>query len=425
MKLRSKKTLFVMLALFGAVAVSEGLLQILATCSPRVDALLAPSWRHVATPTTPLYVSDPVVGHRPNPACRDHDRRGFRNARVPGEAAVVVLGDSQTYGVNVARELAWPQQLAELSGRGAYNMGFGGYGPVHSLLLLPEALELKPRLVVVALYAGNDLVDCYRFVYPEDRLPALRSQDPTILAQIAAAAATEPMMERIARVTRSMRGTPTAPPRRAEQPCFSLRQAVSEHCKLYGLLRAAKESLRPRAAVAQSADAAWTAARKHAAAHADHCRVFEHERLRTILTPGYRLCALDFDDPRIVEGQRIALEAIRQIRDEAHAAGGKVMVLLIPTKEYVFHDVVLEAGDEPDEDQMRLAANEAALWNSAQQFLDAEGIPWIDPLPRLRAMLAVGTQPYPVSNDGHPNAAGYRTIAETVHAAITQTGGLD
>ena len=57
--------------------------------------------------------------------------RGFRH--------IVAIGDSQTYGMAVRREQAWPQQIETLSGRTVYNMSFGGYGLVEGLALLEEA----------------------------------------------------------------------------------------------------------------------------------------------------------------------------------------------------------------------------------------------------------------------------------------------
>jgi lysophospholipase L1-like esterase len=55
-----------------------------------------------------------------------------------------------------------------------------------------------------------------------------------------------------------------------------------------------------------------------------------------------------------------------------------------------------------------------------QAFLEREGIAQIDALPALRAELAAGRQPYPVTQDGHPNAAGYAAIADAVASALKQ-----
>jgi hypothetical protein len=80
----------------------------------------------------------------------------------------VVLGDSQTHGNNASREKAWPQQLAAYTGSSTYQMAYGGWGPPQYRALVDDALALKPKIVIVALYAGNDLLDSVRFVYALD-----------------------------------------------------------------------------------------------------------------------------------------------------------------------------------------------------------------------------------------------------------------
>src|SRR2546421_1234104 len=75
-------------------------------------------------------VDDPQLGMRVVPYATGHDANGFRNASVPPKVDIVALGDSQTWGVNVHKDDAWPQQLEKLSGHSVYNMGVGGYGPI-------------------------------------------------------------------------------------------------------------------------------------------------------------------------------------------------------------------------------------------------------------------------------------------------------
>ena len=44
-------------------------------------------------------------------------------------------------------------------------MAWGGWGPVHSLILLDEAISLHPKIIIEAFYAGNDLFDAFNIVY--------------------------------------------------------------------------------------------------------------------------------------------------------------------------------------------------------------------------------------------------------------------
>jgi hypothetical protein len=47
---------------------------------------------------------------------------------VPGEAAIITLGDSLTYGSTVSAGQVWPRQLAGMLGEPVYNMAFPGWG---------------------------------------------------------------------------------------------------------------------------------------------------------------------------------------------------------------------------------------------------------------------------------------------------------
>ena len=321
--------------------------------------LAAPS--PAAAPTLP----DARLGHRPNPAYPDHDRRGFRNPKALERADVVALGDSQTYGTGVRPEEAWPRQLAATIPLAVYSMAFGGWGPAHSLLLWDEAAALRPAVVVAALYAGNDLFDAFDLVYNRGQLGALMSPDPRIQAAVRAAEKAEPIAQRVG--------------------------------KMYdGMAAAAKKGC--------------------AETRPDLCEAFNDGSLRTVFTSTYRLSALDLDDPRIVEGLGISLRALRAMQVRATAAQIRFVVLLIPTKELVF----AETWRTPSPAYRRLSQNEERFRREVKSFLEREGIAQVDALPALRAELAAGRQPYPVSQDGHPNAAGYAAIARAVAAAVKQ-----
>src|SRR5262245_47441025 len=97
----------------------------------------------------------------PSPNNPEHDAKGFRNPRVPARVPIVALGDSNTYGWGVKPDEAWPRRLQRLASQDVYSMAYGGFGPVHLLSLFDEALALKPRLIIVSFYSGNDLYDSY------------------------------------------------------------------------------------------------------------------------------------------------------------------------------------------------------------------------------------------------------------------------
>lgn len=101
-----------------------------------------------------------------------HDILGFRNRQVPVRCDVIAIGDSLTYGIAAELEEAWPCQLqrvlqpTDAGPVSVYNMGANGWGPVQYLHVGEKALRLGPRVLVVAIYSGNDFFDaCYMATY--------------------------------------------------------------------------------------------------------------------------------------------------------------------------------------------------------------------------------------------------------------------
>ncbi|MBK7951761.1 MAG: hypothetical protein IPK00_24100 [Deltaproteobacteria bacterium] len=399
------------LALLSAVLL-ELALAAAAFVSPTVDRLLGSPW---VAPTIP----DPRLRHRGNPAFPEHDARGFRNPEAVARAHGVALGDSQTYGTGVRPEDAWPRQLEAITGQSWYGMGFGGYGPPHSLLLWDEAMALEPEVVIEAFYLGNDLFDSFDLVYGHDQLPELRSADPAVGAAIEQAEQTERLADRVNKLlymgqdpkVDEAEGAATAEATNGGLSAASLARGVSAHSKIYGLLRRLRfEGARRMGAGSEPAAESWAAAQAFAADHLEYCQVFSDDRFRTVFMSEYRLHALDQDDVRIAEGLAIALRAIDRMSERAAARSRRFLVVVIPTKEAVFR----ERWATPTPAFERLAENERRAMALVEAHLRERNIDFLDATTPLRGALAEGLQPYPVGRDGHPNAIGYRAIAEAV-----------
>ncbi len=124
-------------------------------------------------------IDDEQLGFRVRPHAWGHDANGFRNPRIPADPAIVAIGDSQTWGINVRRAETWPYVLADLTGQSVYSMALGGYGPVEYWVLVGDALEqFAPEVVVIGFYFGNDLYDSYQSVYLRE--PFARFRDPSM-----------------------------------------------------------------------------------------------------------------------------------------------------------------------------------------------------------------------------------------------------
>lgn len=90
------------------------------------------------------------------------DRNGLRNPpeRASGPCEVVTVGDSFTVGWNLPLEDGWPRLLDAAAKAPVYNVAFNAWGPSQELgALRAFGLPRRPRLVVWALFDGNDVFD--------------------------------------------------------------------------------------------------------------------------------------------------------------------------------------------------------------------------------------------------------------------------
>ena len=397
----SRKTFFFSaITLILILVVLEFGLQLLTVTFPKIDSLLS---------ETPLLVYDEKLEYRPNPACPGHDHNGFRNESVPEKADIVAMGDSQTYGMGVRADQAWPQQLQKLGEIKVYNMAFGGYGPVHSLILLDEVLKFKPQLLIEAFYAGNDLYDSYHLVYDNNQLPDLKISDERVMRVMIEAENIEPLHDRISRLFKMGQIN-------AQRPIHSSSiKFFLENCKLcrvFSTLNCLYENYR------RPNSPSWELIKEDAIENKEYCKLVDNARFRTVLTPNYRLCAVNLNDPRITEGHRLSLEAIRLMDKRTRMANIDFIVLLIPTKELVFKDLVYESQQSIPDIYKTLIDNEELLWRRTKAYLKSQGIVYIDALPVLKGCFRSGAQPYKITIDGHPSPAGHRAVAELVLSTL-------
>lgn len=385
-----KRVMFWCLLTFISLCVAELTLHLACLISPETNALLSSRGG--------LTVDDDKLGWRGNPNFPDHDGKGFRNKEVPKQTDIVALGDSMTYGVWVRREDAWPQQLALAGHVGVYNMGLSGYGPIQALLLLDELLELHPKLVIFAFYAGNDLFDSYGMVYNMKILSELMSPDQKTREECAKMDESDNVEEKSQRLF---------------EPHRQLKNFLGEHSKIYALLWLCKRLFVP--------DHSWPWFwLKYRADHFDPWLPFEYGQVKTILTPLYRLTAVDQSDPRTREGLRISLEAIQRLNRGLKHEGIRFAVLLLPTKELVVKPFTQGQECERSAPYRSLTSNETIIWKTVRAFLAQHGIPCINMLPVWRAEIKAGRNPYLRNHDPHPTRTGQQVIARHVWAEIVK-----
>ncbi len=84
----------------------------------------------------------------------------LRNREITGKEKILVLGDSFTFGVGVNDNQTYPAVLERALKKEVINAGVMGYGTDQELLYLKErGLALKPDLLVLGFFIGNDLTD--------------------------------------------------------------------------------------------------------------------------------------------------------------------------------------------------------------------------------------------------------------------------
>jgi hypothetical protein len=106
-----------------------------------------------------------------------YDDHGFRNPATLSRADIAFIGDSYIEAVQTPLESTLPQRVASSTGLTVANLGLSGYGPQQELAVLERyALPLEPGVIVWAFYEGNDLADLQ--VYDELR-PKIGNELPT------------------------------------------------------------------------------------------------------------------------------------------------------------------------------------------------------------------------------------------------------
>ena len=347
----------------------------------------------------PERVADPALGFRVAPFSGGHDEWGFRNLAVPESSEVVALGDSNTWGVAARWDESWPSWYFRKTDRTVYNLGMSAYGPVEYFHLLEtKALSLKPDLVVVALYFGNDFVDAYRAVSDRRHWAAFRTRSMAPSPAQGEPADFHP-------------GAPFVNHRDAKKNSVKrLRNWLRGHSMLFRIIEEGPLGQRVNA---------WGDQREEFGGR--RCAVRVEEPFTTVLQPDHRLAGLDLEDPKVEEGIELSLLFLEKIARLVEAQGSELRVVLIPTKESVLVRKAKDVRGGCEEIIQKILTNEEAIRERVRAFLDERRIPFVDTLEALREH-ALGHRVYLQSGDSHPNGEGYAVIAGAV-AAATQSHG--
>lgn len=261
----------------------------------------------------------------------------------------VAVGDSFTFCFT-DEEDCWVQRLAQLTGRNIINLGITSTGSTsHARVLANFGLPLKPPLVIWQWF-GNDANEDYG-------LAALRGETDV-----------------------QSPNPPPPPPRRTWW---------DEHSALYVLLKYYLGSRDEFDATLQFDNPVYA----------------ERGSVKLAFGQPYLFNAFDMTQPHNLDGWARSQAALRQARDMVASYGGRLVIVLMPTKEQVYRDL-----SEPLLGADRLAVLDAP-YRLMRDFCAAEGLTCLDPLPEFQAHAQAGEQLY-YTTDMHLNARGNEVLAE-------------
>jgi len=147
--------------------------------------------------------------------------------------------------------------------------------------------------------------------------------------------------------------------------------------------------------------------------------VFENDGVRTILKTAYRLQGLDLENPRIKEGLAVTKKVLSSMQLEMQNRGINFLVILIPTKESVYGDIIEEMDGALLPTHQQLVHMETNIRIDLKRFMIKNDIAYLDVLPTLQDATFRHEFIYTLSDDGHPLPNGYRLIAQAVQETIS------
>ncbi len=331
------------------------------------------------------------------------DAEGFRNHTVRERFEVAALGDSFTDAMTMAAEASWPSRLERTLGVPVQNYGTAGFGPQQELLVLKDFVAPhRPRVVVLAFFAGNDLFDAEAFdAFAQSGGAQQRAAQGWRIKEVTSRADTWFLVS-------------------------ALRAGGRWLNKPGKIVEAAAETERPVGTTMSDPDRPTF-----------DRGIFElplaNRRLPFALMPPY-LNTLNFSEQELAAraGWRLTKAAISDMQTVSRSFGAAFVVMFVPFKSQVYLPL-LEAAFSREElrsafrfyldaygrdvDVGRLHANRFAQTNLMRKFCAEAGIPFVDTTPALAARLAEGENVY-FPDESHLNETGEAILAETMAAYL-------
>lgn len=139
-----------------------------------------------------------------------------------------------------------------------------------------------------------------------------------------------------------------------------------------------------------------------------------------VFTPEGRL-ASNSDHPAVHAGYAIMAEAARRIAALAALQDAAVVFTVIPTRELVYAQKVIDEGFSPPESYTQLVEMERRHVDLlADRIQSISGVSYVNLVTPLQSAALGKELLYPRQWDGHPGAAGYRVIASALAPSVRE-----
>lgn len=273
---------------------------------------------------------------------------GFRDIGAVEPAYAVAVGDSFTWGTNVAAAETWVERLQDRLAAPVLNLGVRGYGPnQYQIVTEDHGLVHHPKVVIWGFFAGNDIANSADYA----DWVAGGKHDPDYIGRVAVA------------------------------PGF-----LSQHVRLYELAklllhRGVYQQGSRALSLPQAGGPSW---------------LFYPQDLQTLA---------DSSSPRIARGWELTQEAIRETATTVEAAGAELVILIIPAKELVYWPRISPHLEDPQ--TFDLGEPVRALDDFCQQ----EALHCLDLTPAFAEQTQAGAELY-FRQDAHWNPAGHQLAAD-------------
>jgi hypothetical protein len=128
--------------------------------------------------------------------------------------------------------------------------------------------------------------------------------------------------------------------------------------------------------------------------------------------------SMDLKHPEIAHSLEITKTLISRMVSRGQENGVQTVVMVIPSKEFIFHGYLARAAQPLPEVYQQMVTSEASLRSAVLAWLSSQSIAYVDIAPAISEAVTKHAGIYPHDNDGHPLPAGYEVYAKALYSGF-------